>query len=212
MKEVKETGAKKDNIYKVNGTKNNNYVPLENKKRYTQGKRKAKEKYPFSKRMKKDIWIIVSICVLSLILYSEIDTNTSVNTSKEAKQAIKTHISTTLAAGTKIMSADQKFAGKDVTVKHTSPGGVLKMYVWDYAAEDGDYVEILVDGEPICEPFMIRNEAREFSVPAVCKVQINGIKDGGEGITYGVYFDVNEKTYYNCTVVGGSNVYILKGR
>lgn len=206
MEGEKAKGTNKDNVHTSYDTKNNQYTPLENEEQ-----RRSKGKYPLTKRMKSGIWLILIVVIISYNL-SGINDDTEINNSKEIKQAVKTHTSTTLTAGTKIMSADKKFAGKDYTVNFASSGGEVKMYVWDYAIEDGDYVEILVDGEPICKPFMLRNEAREFSVPSVCKVQIKGIKDGGKGITYGVYFDVNRKSYFNCTVVGGSNVYTLKGK
>ena len=50
----------------------------------------------------------------------------------------------------------------------------LKIWVWDYAAEDGDYVQILVNGLPMTDSFMIRHKPKAFTVPSTGEVQIKG--------------------------------------
>ncbi len=84
-----------------------------------------------------------------------------------------------------------------------------KIHIWDYAAEDGDYVQILVDGVAICEPFMIKNKPVVFTVPSTGEIQVLGVRDGGGGITYAVHYDVNGTTYFNGTDVGNGNLYTL---
>lgn len=57
------------------------------------------------------------------------------------------------------------------------------LYVWDYAAEDGDYVQVIVNGSPLGDPFMITNTPVTFTVPTVGEVEILGTRDGGSFIT-----------------------------
>lgn len=118
-------------------------------------------------------------------------------------------MSTQLPIGVRILTDDQNLAGQDLTITHSSSKEENKIHIWDYAAEDGDYVQILVDGVAICDPFMIKNKPVEFTVPTTGEVQILGTRDGGGGITYAVHYDVNGTTYFNGTDVGSGNLYTL---
>lgn len=210
MIDKKDIDTKEYNTYNQ-GTINNQYVPLANEVQGIQVKKKQKEDYSFTKRIKMEVWLVLIMSVFSTFIYFKNDaSDTYIDTSKEAKQALKTHMSTTIDIGTKLMSEDKKYAGKDVTITHKSKEDNAKMYVWDYAGEDGDYVEILVDGKSIGEPFMIKNRPVSFTVPTVGKIQVEGIRDGGGGITYGVYYEVNGTSYFNGMAQGGDNVYTLQ--
>ena len=136
-------------------------------------------------------------------------TSSSVNTSDEAKLAIENQMSTQLPIGVRIMSNDENLAGQDLTITHSSPADENKIHIWDYAAEDGDYVQILVDGVAIGDPFMIKNKPVSYTVPTTGEIQVLGTRDGGGGITYAVHYEVNGTTYFNGTDVGDGNLYTL---
>ena len=60
------------------------------------------------------------------------------------------------------------------------------LIVWDNGAEDGDFVTVKVNGKVYANNFMLRNSAN--SIPVALNaganlVEINGIRDGGGGIT-----------------------------
>lgn len=136
--------------------------------------------------------------------------NTKFDKSDYAKNALKDKVSTAISAGTILSSADENIEKKDYAVTHKSESKDTKIWVWDYAAEDGDYVQVLVNGTPIGDAFMIKHKPKEFTVPAVGEVQIKGIKDGGGGITYAIRYDINGTSYFNGTPQGEFNTYTLK--
>jgi hypothetical protein len=132
-----------------------------------------------------------------------------VDVSPEAQAAIETQISTSLPVGTVLMTDDESLGGQDATIEFESGEGETKMWIWDYAAEDGDYVQVVINGVPEGDPFMIKHQPKEFSVPTVGEVQVLGIKDGGGGITYAVHYSKNATTYFNTAPEGGANTYTL---
>ena len=149
------------------------------------------------------ICISFGICFLILAGISKVDT------SESAKNAINNRVSTAISAGTVLLSKDENTQAQDYTITHKSNAKDTKIWVWDYAGEDGDYVQVLVDGVPLGEAFMIRHKPKEIIVPAVGEVQIKGIKDGGGGITYAVRYEINGTSYFNGTPEGELNTYTL---
>ena len=133
----------------------------------------------------------------------------SVNTTDAAKKALADKVSTSLAAGTVLLAKDENIGQQDYTITHKYDQNDTKIWVWDYAAEDGDYVQILVNGTPVGEAFMIKHKPVEITVPAVGEVQIKGIRDGGGGITYAVRYDLNGTNYFNSAPEGEFNTYTL---
>ncbi len=175
-----------------------NYIPeAATKKR---GKSKA------DRKLKLTGLVLAGLVIAGVFL---MPTSPSVNTSDEANQALVSGMSTQLPIGVRILTDDQYVAGRDLTITHSSPNAENKIHIWDYAAEDGDYVQVLVDGVAICDPFMIKNKTVVFDVPTTGEVQILGTHDGGGGITYAVHYDVNGTTYFNGTDVGDGNLYTL---
>lgn len=132
-----------------------------------------------------------------------------VNSSEEAVKALATQMSTELPVGVSLMSKDEQLSAQDLTITHSSMSNEEQIYVWDYAAEDGDYVQILVDGVPIGDAFMIRGKPVSFKVPTIGEIKVLGIRDGGGGITYAIHYDVNGTTYFNGTDAGNGNLYTL---
>lgn len=148
-------------------------------------------------------------CIVGFIA-ALIFTNTpTVNTSSTAEAALETGVSTTLQAGTVLLSKDKSISQEDYTIVHEQKSEKTKIWVWDYAAEDGDYVQILVDGSPITEAFMIKNKPRELTIPTSGDIQIKGIRDGGGGLTYAVRYELNGTTYFNTAPEGKYNTYTL---
>lgn len=203
-----ETGAPQ-------GKASNEYKPLDNEREYIPGvgiesfEEPSKEPSPFTKRIKKGAWVLIAVAVLSTVAFSMANTSKAVDTSDDAAAALKSHMSMTLAAGTRLLSEDDNYVGGDLTVTHNSADNVTTLYIWDYAAEDGDYVQVLVNGTPLGDPFMIKNKPVKFQIPTVGEVKVIGTRDGGGGITYAVYYDMNNTTYFNGMNKGGSNIYTL---
>lgn len=79
----------------------------------------------------------------------------------------------------------------------------------DTSTEAEYAIETIIDGTSLGAPFMIKNKPVSFKVPAVGEVQVLGTRDGGGGITYRVYYELNQTTYFNGMDQGGSNLYTL---
>lgn len=107
-----------------------------------------KAKTRADKKLKITGLVLAGLFVVSMFF---MPTSSSVNTSDEAKLALENQMSTQLPIGVRIMSNDENLAGQDLTITHSSPADENKIHIWDYAAEDGDYVQILVDGVAIAE-------------------------------------------------------------
>lgn len=161
------------------------------------------------KKVDKPLKIFGGICIAISIVTVFFLNKSTVDTSESAKNALKNGISTSVSAGTILLSKDKDSQAKDYAITHNSNEKESKIWVWDYAGEDGDYVQVLVDGAPLGEAFMIKNKPKELIVPAVGMVQVKGIKDGGGGITYAVRYDINGTSYFNGTPEGELNTYTL---
>ena len=154
--------------------------------------------------------VLVAISVAGILMQN---TSTTVTVSDDATTAIESGRSNSLPIGARIASDDKGISMEpgDHTVEGTAEGSTTKLYVWDYAGEDGDYVQVLVDGEPISKEFMILHKPKEFDVPANCSVQIKGIHDAGGGLTYAAHYDLNGITYFNNAPEGQLNTYTIVG-
>lgn len=153
--------------------------------------------------------IFGGFCIMACIGAFIASYSPSVNTSAAARDALENKISTTLAAGVVLLKEDENMGQQDYTITHNTQSDDTKIYLWDYAAEDGDYVQVLVNGAPVGEAFMIKHKPKELVVPAVGEVQIQGVRDGGGGITYAVRYDLNGTNYFNFTPQGEFNTYTL---
>ncbi|SEM73207.1 hypothetical protein SAMN05192533_105124 [Mesobacillus persicus] len=157
------------------------------------------------KGMKRLGYLAIAIGVVAMFF-----TNTAtVDTSESAKNALENQVSTGISAGVVLLQEDENLGAQDYTITHSSDADETKIWVWDYAAEDGDYVQVLVDGTPSSESFMIQHQPKELMVPSTGSVQIKGIRDGGGGITYAVRYDMNGTSYFNTAPEGEFNTYEL---
>lgn len=162
-----------------------------------------------SKKMTKAFKQLGTLCLVLGLVGIFYSASSSVDSSQAARNALQNHVSTAVSAGTVLLSADENIGAQDYTIVHSSTAEETKIWVWDYAAEDGDYVQILVNGTPITAPFMIKHKPREIMVPAVGDIQIKGIRDGGGGITYAVRYELNGTSYFNSAPEGEYNTYTL---
>lgn len=215
MNEIKQETMRNNGNTDFQGAQSNKYRPLEDEREYIPNipqstvQRQDDKTSSFTKRIRRGAGILMIAGIAAMMVSAMSNTSKFVDTSAEAEQAIETHMSTTLVAGTKLMSEDDNYIGGDITITHDSADDDTTIWVWDYAAEDGDYVQIIIDGTPLGSPFMVTNRPVSFKVPAVGEVQVLGTRDGGGGITYGVYFELNQTTYFNGMGQGGSNLYTL---
>ncbi|WP_085023698.1 hypothetical protein [Anaerovibrio sp. JC8] len=166
--------------------------------------------HPYTKRIKKGSWIFLAVLLIGFFYAFNISTKAKVDNSPAAQEALESHISTTLAPGTKLLQQDGNYVGGDIVISHSSEETTTNLLVWDYAAEDGDYVQILANDTPLGEPFMIKNKPVSFTVPTTGEIQVVGTHDGGGGITYAVHYGMNNTTYFNGMNQGGSNTYTLQ--
>lgn len=158
------------------------------------------------KRLKVTGLILIVFVVLTFAFMPK---SQGINTSDEAKSALENHMSAELPLGVRIIAEDENHEGEDLTIVHSSHSDETEVHIWDYAAEDGDYVQILVDGTPVCDPFMIKHKPVKYAVPTTGEIQVLGTRDGGGGITYAIHYDLNGTTYFNGMDVGNGNLYTL---
>jgi hypothetical protein len=168
------------------------------------------EEKPKTNQYDKPLKIFGGICLAIAVAALIFTGTTTPDTSQSAADALKNQVSTAVSTGTILLSEDQNIGAKDYTITHKSNAKETKIWVWDYAAEDGDYVQVLVNGVPAGDAFMIRHKPREITVPSTGTVQVKGVKDGGGGITYAVRYDINGTSYFNGTPEGQFNTYNLK--
>lgn len=162
-----------------------------------------------NKKKDKPLIVFGGICIALAIATMILMSGPSVDTSAAAKSALADKVSTSLSAGTVLLANDENIGQQDYTITHQYAENDTKIWVWDYAAEDGDYVQILVNGVPLGDAFMIKNKPVEMAVPAVGEVQVKGVRDGGGGITYAVRYDLNGTNYFNSAPKGEFNTYTL---
>jgi hypothetical protein len=167
---------------------------------------KKRQESLFDKKLR--ITGILFVAAVFIIAFMT-ETSTGIDTSDSALDALKSGYSTSLSTGTVLLKKDEFSGGKDYTITHSSDQKESKIWVWDYAAEDGDYVQIIVNGYPIGDAFFIKNKPAVFTIPSVGLVQVKGVRDGGGGITYAVRYEINGVTYFNSAPTNGFNTYSL---
>ena len=211
IRNEKESEVQRNEIYE---STSNQYTPLEEREYITSINSENiqttnNSQSAFTKRIKNGAGILMGLAVVSLIMGMTFSSSESVDTSENAAIAIKDRMSTSLAAGTRVLDKDDNYVGGDLTITHGSKADETTLYIWDYAAEDGDYVQVIVNGTAMGDPFMIKNKPVTYKVPTVGTIEVIGTRDGGGGITYGVYYEMNNTTYFNGMNAGNGNVYTL---
>ncbi|WP_187117389.1 hypothetical protein [Clostridium amazonitimonense] len=115
-------------------------------------------------------------------------------------------------AGDKLSKDAAKLQPKDFSIDSVNSYGKIELSIWNFAdKEDGDYVQVFVNGSPQTEPFAIRHKPVKVEVPDNAVIQVRGIRDGSNnGITYGVFFNKTGETYLNTVPLNATNTYTLK--
>jgi hypothetical protein len=146
-----------------------------------------------------------------LIMGPAVIDHSTVVAKDSAREALTARMSSALGAGSILSSEDEEMTPRDFTIRYFSASGrTTKIWVWDYEDKDGDYVQVLVDGKPLANPFMIIHKPRVFEIPAEGNVEIKGTYDGGNnGITCAVKFEANATSYFNTVSVNGINTYTV---
>lgn len=215
-KQSEETRETIEKIEIENKSSNNNdknnktNIPNKTLRNIDEEKYEEKEgeekKVTLSKRIKVGSAIMFVVGIIAIFA-----SNTpNIDISPEAQSALDSPPSAkNLPKGTILSTVDSEYVGGDLTIEHDSNEETTKLWVWDYASEDGDYVEVIVDGVSLGSAFMIKNKPVSFDVPTVSEIKVVGVKDGGGGITYAVHYDMNNKTYFNGVDLGENNTYTL---
>lgn len=133
-------------------------------------------------------------------------------TYKYDESIVNKRIEKSVKAGTVFAKVDSGLSPMDYEVAINDSQGSMTLDIWDFAAEDGDYVQVLVDGKELGPAFMIKHKPERVTVPAKGIIQVKGVRDGGGGITYALLFERTGETYFNMAPVGGNNTYTLKTR
>lgn len=117
-----------------------------------------------------------------------------------------------LKPGTVLATLDTEQPGKRHTLRFPRDTKETSLLIWDYAAEDGDWVQLFFEGEPLGPPFMIENAPKTFRVPVGGTFEVLGVRDGGGGITYAVHFPDLRMSVRNGTGAEQRNTYHLLHR
>ncbi len=131
------------------------------------------------------------------------------NLSKNIISVLKNGVAKNVKAGLLLNASDVSDTAKDYTVVIPQGISTMDLIIWDYAAEDGDYVQVIQNGIAVTDVFMIRNSPQRVTVPAGGIIEIKGIKDGGGGITYAVSITETGYTYFNRAPISGANKYTI---
>lgn len=121
-----------------------------------------------------------------------------------------------MEAGKLLVAADDSagLEARDFEIQMKKNMASSRMLIWDFAAEDGDFVTVKVNGEVLATNIGILHMPVSYDIPIPSVVEIIGVKDGGGGITYGVKFPgaVQNNAYFNAAPVDSANVYTITGQ
>nr|WP_232243118.1 hypothetical protein [Paenibacillus sp. GSMTC-2017] len=160
---------------------------------------------------KQRLWVGLSgLIVFIVVLYM------SGSSTATLKDVQANGIGKGMAAGTTLTTTDETadLEPRDYEIAMKKDTTTSRMLIWDFAAEDGDFVTVKVDGVVLATNIGILHKPMAFNIPVPSKVEIIGVKDGGGGITYGVKFPgaAQNSVYFNATPVGSANVYTVTGQ
>lgn len=116
-------------------------------------------------------------------------------------------VTKTVKPGEVLMAKDLEMKPDNFRVVLPDEQGMVELQIWDFAKEDGDYIQVLVNDKPVTSELMILHKPVKVMVPAKAIVKIKGVKDGGGGITYAVYQERTGSTFFNSVPEGAVNTY-----
>ncbi|GAA0737476.1 hypothetical protein [Clostridium oceanicum] len=205
LNENPSASFKKRMIRNKDKVKNNKY-----ERQYEKLSGEEKEDDIITPSMKKFRMLVGALSVVGII-WSFI--NISVNSGElNYKDSIKVGKIKGIEVGDRLSEKSMKFTPKDFSVKKSGEYGEIELSIWNFSdKEDGDYVQVLVNGTPQTEAFSIRHRVTKIGVPDKSIIQVKGIRDGSNnGITYAVFFNKTGETYLNTAPLNGENIYTLK--
>lgn len=105
---------------------------------------------------------------------------------------------------------DADLRARDFTVEMKQGTRSSRVLLWDFAAEDGDVVDVKVNGV-VQRRINLLHQPAAVEVPVPSSVEVVGIKDGVGGITYGIKFPgaVLNAAYFNVAPEGSANTYTV---
>ncbi len=170
----------------------------------------------------KKLGILAIMIAVGALTFSLIN-DAKVDISQDAITALQQGHANNLPTGTRLLAVDAVREPKDYTIYLKDQGIIteqqdnksIEIFVWDYAAVDGDYVQLFYNGVAISDAFMINHTPRLFKldlgIAMTNLLQVKGIKDGGGGITYAVLIKGNtgERSFYNAAPLNQVNTYTL---
>lgn len=127
-------------------------------------------------------------------------------------ETVKKGVVKNIKPGTVMLDKDEEIPAKDYTIDISTKDSQMEILLWDFAAEDSDSIQLLVDGKSIATSVDINHNPQTFKVPTKGTIEIKGLKDGGSSITYALYVSETKETYFNTTIVDSSNIYTIKNK
>ncbi|MDS0526063.1 hypothetical protein NNC19_10260 [Clostridium sp. SHJSY1] len=207
MKRFQENESKDFDEYNSKGNKDNKNLKQEDISYKKLEEEEVKENF-ITPSMKIFRTVVGTLALLFVIYSSVLGGTGKVN----YKSDIKSGKIEEVKVGEKLSKESVKLEAKDFSVETASGYGNIELSIWNFSdKEDGDYVQVFVDGTAQGEPFSIRHKAVKVGVPDNAVVQVKGIRDGSSnGITYGVFFNKTGETYLNTVPLNSTNTYTLK--
>jgi hypothetical protein len=116
-----------------------------------------------------------------------------------------------IPAGFVLYATDVSENARDHVLTFPSNTKSTTALIWDYAAEDGDELQVEANGVPITPRLVIKNTPISVTVPVGSVINVTGIKDGGGGgITYAIRFPDLSTSITNGVSPGANNAYTLQ--
>jgi hypothetical protein len=97
---------------------------------------------------------------------------------------------------------------QNYSIRTNSSLNKITLQFWDYADVDGDYIQIFQNGSAIAEPFKITHTIKNIVIENNGVIQVKGIKDGQNGISYGIKFE-SGSACINIIAEGEINTYTI---
>lgn len=200
-----EVFNEEENFYNVNDQKIDTSEDT-TYKRFEEEKKKDDFITPSMKRFRKVIGCMILVFIVYFVVFSHSSSATNYKSNLTSGKVEGVN------AGTILSKDAVKLEAKDFSIDSANSYGNIELSIWNFVdKEDGDYVQVFVNGAPQTEPFQIIHRPVKVSVPDKAVIQVRGIRDGSNnGITYGVFFNKTGETYLNTVPLNATNTYTLK--
>ena len=140
------------------------------------------------------VLVVVLIAIGVILIQSNMRKN-NLDTSESAKNALANKMSTTLLLGAVLLEEDEDLGYEDIDVKHISSSESAKVWIWDYAKNDKDVIQLALDGEIIADEIVLSNNPTELTIPANGLLRMTALDGKGDGVTYAIRFQINGTCY-----------------